>query len=77
MFARKVAEDEAATCPYGGTTADECSTIRERSVAGISDSVPACPVHGAFSESEPVEAPKPVRAKRGRKAVVASEDGAA
>lgn len=25
--------------------ADECRMLRERSVAGISDTIPACPVH--------------------------------
>jgi hypothetical protein len=74
-LARKAAE-AAEACPYGGTTADECSMIRERSVAGISDTVPACPVHGAFrdtAEEAMAAAPEPVRAKRGRKPVVATE----
>lgn len=35
-------------CPFEGTTADECAMIRERSVAGISNDIPACPVHGAY-----------------------------
>ncbi|MEX1171683.1 MAG: hypothetical protein WEG56_03615 [Chloroflexota bacterium] len=65
-LARKAAE----ACPFGGTTPDECSTIRERSVAGVSDSVPDCPVHGAFQEADPAGAPEPTRGKRRRKALV-------
>lgn len=29
---------------------DECSTARERTVAGLSDTIPACPVHGPFTD---------------------------
>lgn len=32
------------TCPW--LDADECALARERSVAGISNDIPACPVHG-------------------------------
>ena len=35
-------------CPY--TDADECAASRERSVAGVSNDIPACPIHGAYSE---------------------------
>ncbi len=77
-LARK-AEAAAEACPFGGTTADECAMIRERSVAGVSDSVPDCPVHGAYRDAgpEPVAEPEPARAKRGRKALVAVEGDAA
>ena len=77
-LARKAAE-AAEACPFGGTTADECSMIRERSVAGISNTVPACAVHGAFRDSnqKAVAKSEPVRAKRGRKAVVAAKGDAA
>ena len=30
----------------------ECETARERSVAGVSDVIPACPVHGAYVEPD-------------------------
>lgn len=40
-------------CPYG-IDADECSTFRERSVAGISMFVPDCPVHGPFQDGSVV-----------------------
>ena len=43
-LARK--EADGGGCPFGGTTPDECSTIRERSVAGISNDIPFCPIHG-------------------------------
>lgn len=33
-------------CPW--TSPDECAMAREREVAGVSDSIPACPVHGEF-----------------------------
>jgi hypothetical protein len=65
-LARKAAE----ACPFGGTTSNECSTIRERSVAGVSDSVPDCPVQGAFQEADPAGAPEPTRGKRRRKALM-------
>jgi hypothetical protein len=42
----------AKPCPYGGTTCSECSMIRERSVAGLSDSIPACPVHPYYTDPE-------------------------
>ena len=63
-LARKGAGGEVA-CPFDGTTPDECSTIRERSVAGISNSVPDCPIHGAFREPEPIrkKRPRPMRAQ--------------
>lgn len=51
-LARRAAEGDG-TCPFGGTTPAECSTTRERSVAGISSSIPDCPTHGAFLEAEP------------------------
>src|SRR5690242_20157827 len=38
-IARKAAE-AAGACPFGTTTADECSMVRERSVAGVSDDIP-------------------------------------
>ena len=42
------AEEEGpeGECPW--ENADECSMARERSVAGVSDVIPDCPVHGAF-----------------------------
>ncbi len=51
---RKAAEADGVGCPFGGTTPDECSTIRERSVAGVSNDVPSCPVHGVYHEPEPI-----------------------
>lgn len=41
-------------CPYGDpeypwTTAGECSMARERSVAGQSNIIPDCPVHGPYA----------------------------
>ena len=68
---RKAAEVPEA-CPFGGTTPDECSTIRERSVAGISNSVPDCPVHGAFLEPEPIRTKRP-RRKRAQTPVGGSQ----
>jgi hypothetical protein len=41
---------DSKICPYGGIDADECGTIRERSVAGISNTIPDCPVHGPHQE---------------------------
>jgi hypothetical protein len=38
-------------CQYG-TTADECAMVRERSVAGQSDEIPSCPVHGPYPTEE-------------------------
>ena len=73
-LARKTGEG-AATCPLGGTTPDECSTARERSVAGLSNSVPDCPTHGAFHEAEPIEA-KGRRRKRVQILVGASQGDA-
>lgn len=69
-LARKAAEARKA-CPFAGTTADECSMIRERSVAGVSNDVPDCPVHGAFRDVEPE--PEPTKTKRGRKAAPKAE----
>lgn len=43
-------EREAATC--SATDADECSMARERSVAGISDTIPDCAVHGTYRGKE-------------------------
>jgi hypothetical protein len=68
-LARKAAE----ACPFAGTTAEECSMIRERSVAGVSDDVPDCPVHGVFRDVEPEPAPEPTKARRGRKAAPKAE----
>lgn len=36
-------------CGHGcdETSADECAMVRERSVAGLADEIPACAVHGA------------------------------
>ena len=53
-LARKAAEADEVGCPFEGTTPDECSTIRERSVAGISNDVPDCPIHGPYREPEPI-----------------------
>jgi hypothetical protein len=53
--ARKAVAADGVGCPFGGTTPDECSTIRERSVAGISDDVLDCPVHGVHREPEPIQ----------------------
>lgn len=39
-------------CSTDATAPDECSMMRERSVAGISNDVPDCPVHGAFVEQQ-------------------------
>jgi hypothetical protein len=33
-------------CPWDGIDRDECAMARERSVAGVSDDIPACRVHG-------------------------------
>jgi hypothetical protein len=54
--ARKAAEVDAVGCPFGGTTPDECSTVRERSVAGVSNDVPDCPFHDVHHELEPIQA---------------------
>lgn len=35
-----------ADAECGAWDADECAMVRERSVAGVSDEIPACPVHG-------------------------------
>lgn len=61
----------ANACPFGGTTPDECSTIRERSASGISTRVCDCPVHGAFEESDPEPAPAKAKRRRGRTPTVA------
>jgi hypothetical protein len=71
--ARKAAEADSVGCPFGGTTPDECSTIRERSVAGISDDVPDCPIHDVYREPEPIQARS--RASR-RKAGAPTADAA-
>ena len=60
---RRAAETLEVGCPFGGTTPDECAAIRERSVDGVSDDVPSCPVHGPYHEPEPL----PARAQRGRR----------
>lgn len=39
-------------CPW--TDADECSTARERSVAGTANPIPDCPIHGPFKEDTPI-----------------------
>jgi hypothetical protein len=39
---------EYGECPYRAIDSDECSMIRERSVAGVSNDIPACAVHGAY-----------------------------
>ena len=49
---RRVDEDHetfppnAPACPW--TSADECAMARERAVAGVSDTIPACPTHGQY-----------------------------
>jgi hypothetical protein len=53
--ARIATEAVGVGCPFGGTTPDECSTIRERSVAGVSNDVPDCPIHGVYQEPEPIQ----------------------
>jgi hypothetical protein len=53
--ARIATEAAGVGCPFGGTTPDEWSTIRERSVAGISNDVPSCPIHGVYHEHEPIQ----------------------
>jgi len=40
--------NEIAAVPCSWTAADECAMARERSVAGISDDIPACEVHGPY-----------------------------
>lgn len=46
-------ENEMATvgleCPW--VSADECAMVRERSVAGVGDMIPGCPVHGDHPET--------------------------
>lgn len=42
-------------CPWDATTCSECSFIRERSVSGVSDVIPACPAHGAPLTAEDFE----------------------
>lgn len=39
----------ASCCPFA--TWEECAASRERSVAGVSDDVPDCPVHGPYVEA--------------------------
>ena len=43
-------------CPW--TNPDECATARERAVAGISDEIPTCAVHGARLREEATDADK-------------------
>ncbi len=69
--ARRAAEASEGSCPFGGTTPDECSTIRERSVAGLSNDVPPCPVHGPYHEPELAQLRS--RRKAAAKAEVAQE----
>ena len=45
-------------CPYGVEDAEECGTIRERSVAGRSNTIPDCPVHGQHPDEVLVYAVK-------------------
>jgi hypothetical protein len=40
-------------CKYGATDANECAMMRERSVAGSSDSIPSCDVHSVRVELHP------------------------
>jgi hypothetical protein len=44
-------DDDDDECPY--VTADECATARERDVAGISDRIEPCPVHGPHPDEPP------------------------
>ena len=39
-----VEELSRPSCPW--TDSEECATARERSVAGISDKIPTCAMHG-------------------------------
>lgn len=48
----------AHSCPYGVEDAEECNTIRERSVAGRSNHIPDCPVHGQHPDEVSVYAVK-------------------
>jgi hypothetical protein len=43
----EVIADYSAKCVSGTDDASECAMMRERSVAGVSDTIPTCPVHGA------------------------------
>jgi hypothetical protein len=45
------ADCPSCPCPYGATDGDECDTIRERSVAGISNDIPDCPLHGPHKDT--------------------------
>jgi len=36
------------------SSASECAMARERSVAGVSDAIPACPVHGEHEDARPL-----------------------
>lgn len=51
-------ERTESPCPYGTTDPDECGTIRERSVAGRSNTIPDCPVHGQHPDEVSVYAVK-------------------
>ena len=46
-------EITTALCPW--TSADECAMARERSVAGISNDIPSCDVHGPYPVTELLE----------------------
>jgi len=35
-----------AECPWEATDGGECATMREREVAGASNDIPPCPLHG-------------------------------
>jgi hypothetical protein len=37
-------------CPYGALTCSECSLVRERVCAGLSDLIPPCAAHGEYLE---------------------------
>lgn len=40
---------DSRACSFG-VDAQECALARERSVAGVSNTIPACPVHGPYTE---------------------------
>ena len=39
-------------CPFEQTNCSECSLVRERLAAGVTDTIPDCPAHGPFLEAE-------------------------
>lgn len=43
-------DDDADDPTCAATTASECAMMRERAVAGLSNDIPPCPIHGEFSE---------------------------